>query len=188
MILRYLVKQEMMLVGEAFDKVARVLGLEYPGGPLVSKLAKEGKNTYKLPKTKFENSYDFSFSGIKTSVINIAHKEGDKLCKADMACSFETSVAEVLVEHTIALMKEKNLKVVTLAGGVSANTYLRELLINTCRENGFKCYVPEFKYCTDNAAMIACSAYYKYIEGNKEDFDITNNLELNAIANLKIGE
>ena len=174
--------------GEAFDKVARVLGLEYPGGPLVSMLAKQGKNTYKLPKTKFENSYDFSFSGIKTAVINIAHKEGDKLSKADMACSFETSIAEVLVDHTISLMKEKGLKIVTLAGGVSANTYLRQLLIKTCNENNFKCYVPEFKYCTDNAAMIASSAYYKFTEGNKEDFNITNNLELNAMANLKIGE
>ena len=174
--------------GEAFDKVARVLGLNYPGGPLVSKLAKEGKNTYKLPKTKFENSYDFSFSGIKTAVINLAHKEGGNLNKADMACSFETNISEVLVEHTISLMKDRNINTVTLAGGVSANTYLRELLVQTCKENDFKCYIPEFKYCTDNAAMIASAAYYKYIDGNKEDFLIENNLELNAVANLKIGE
>ena len=174
--------------GEAFDKVARVLGLDYPGGPLVSLLAQKGKNTYKLPKTKFENSYDFSFSGIKTAVINIAHKEGDKLNKEDMACSFETNISEVLVSHTMNLMKEKNIDTVTLAGGVSANKYLRKLLEDTCKQNNFKCYIPEFKYCTDNAAMIASSAYYKYINGNKNEFNINNNLDLNAVASLKVGE
>ncbi len=175
-------------VGEAFDKVARVLSLEYPGGPLVSRLAKEGKPTYKLPKTKFEDSYDFSFSGIKTAVINIAHKEKDNLNKADMACSFETNVAEVLTDNTLAIMKEKGITKVALAGGVSANDYLRNMLATKCAENNFECYIPELKYCTDNAAMIASAAYYKYISSkDKSEFDISNNLELNAVANLKIG-
>lgn len=114
-------------VGEAFDKVARTLGLKYPGGPEVSKLAKLGKPSYKLPKTKFED-YDFSFSGIKTAVINIAHKEGEKLIKEDLAASFENTVCEELVSTTIRVMKDKNINKIALAGGVSANLKLRELL------------------------------------------------------------
>lgn len=170
-------------VGEAFDKVARVLGLPYPGGPEVSKLAKQGKPTYKLPKTKFDN-YDFSFSGIKTAVINLAHKEGDNLRKADLASSFETTVCEELVDTTIEVMKDKNLNEVVLAGGVSANSYLRELLTKKTEENNFKVYMPELKYCTDNAAMIGVAASYNYEAGNY--FDIKDKLDLNAVANLKI--
>lgn len=170
-------------VGEAFDKVARVLGLPYPGGPEVSKLAKLGNPTYKLPKTKFDN-YDFSFSGIKTAVINLAHKEGDNLRKADLASSFETTVCEELVDTTIEVMKDKNLNEVVLAGGVSANSYLRELLTKKTEENNFKVYMPELKYCTDNAAMIGVAASYNYEAGNY--FDIQDKLDLNAVANLKI--
>ena len=170
-------------VGEAFDKVARVLGLPYPGGPEVSKLAKLGNPTYKLPKTKFDN-YDFSFSGIKTAVINLAHKEGEKLKKADLASSFETTVCEELVDTTIEVMKDKNLNEVVLAGGVSANSYLRELLTKKTEENNFKVYMPELKYCTDNAAMIGVAASYNYEAGNY--FDIKDKLDLNAVANLKI--
>ena len=170
-------------VGEAFDKVARVLGLPYPGGPEVSKLAKLGKPTYTLPKTKFDN-YDFSFSGIKTAVINLAHKEGEKLKKADLASSFETTVCEELVDTTIEVMKDKNLNEVVLAGGVSANSYLRELLTKKTEENNFKVYMPELKYCTDNAAMVGVAASYNYEAGNY--FDIKDKLDLNAVANLKI--
>lgn len=170
-------------VGEAFDKVARVLGLPYPGGPEVSKLAKLGNPTYKLPKTKFDN-YDFSFSGIKTAVINLAHKEGEKLKKADLASSFETTVCEELVDTTIKVMKDKNLKEVVLAGGVSANGYLRELLTKKAEENSFKVYMPDLKYCTDNAAMVGVAASYNYEAGNY--FDIKDKLDLNAVANLKI--
>ena len=170
-------------VGEAFDKVARVLGLPYPGGPEVSKLAKLGNPTYKLPKTKFDN-YDFSFSGIKTAVINLAHKEGEKLKKADLASSFETTVCEELVDTTIEVMKDKNLNEVVLAGGVSANSYLRELLTKKTEENNFKVYMPELKYCTDNAAMVGVAASYNYEAGNY--FDIKDKLDLNAVANLKI--
>lgn len=175
--------------GEAFDKVARVLGLEYPGGPLVSKLALEGKAIYNLPKTKFEDSYDFSFSGVKTAVINIAHKEADKLNKADMAASFEENITDVLVNNTLKLMKDKNIDTVVLAGGVSANTVLRSKLKSNCEDLGYNCYIPDLKYCTDNAAMIASSAYYKYsLTEDKSIFDIKNNLQLNAIAHLKVGE
>ena len=170
-------------VGEAFDKVARVLGLPYPGGPEVSKLAKFGNPTYKLPKTKFDN-YDFSFSGIKTAVINLAHKEGEKLKKADLASSFETTVCEELVDTTIEVMKDKNLNEVVLAGGVSANGYLRELLTKKAEENSFKVYMPDLKYCTDNAAMVGVAASYNYEAGNY--FDIKDKLDLNAVANLKI--
>lgn len=170
-------------VGEAFDKVARVLGLPYPGGPEVSKLAKLGNPTYKLPKTKFDN-YDFSFSGIKTAVINLAHKEGERLKKADLASSFETTVCEELVDTTIKVMKDKNLKEVVLAGGVSANSYLRELLTKKAEENNFKVYMPDLKYCTDNAAMVGVAASYNYEAGNY--FDIKDKLDLNAVANLKI--
>lgn len=172
-------------VGEAFDKVARTLGLKYPGGPEVSKLAKLGKPSYKLPKTKFED-YDFSFSGIKTAVINIAHKEGEKLIKEDLAASFENTVCEELVSTTIRVMKDKNINKIALAGGVSANLKLRELLKSEAEKNGFKVYLPDLKYCTDNAAMIGAAAYYNFISGKK--YDIIDKLDLNAIANLKIDE
>lgn len=151
-------------VGEAFDKVARTLGLKYPGGPEVSKLAKLGKPSYKLPKTKFED-YDFSFSGIKTAVINIAHKEGEKLIKEDLAASFENTVCEELVSTTIRVMKDKNINKIALAGGVSANLKLRELLKSEAEKNGFEVYLPDLKYCTDNAAMIGAAAYYNFISG-----------------------
>ncbi len=174
-------------VGEAFDKVARVLGLNYPGGPEVSRLAEKGKNTYNLPKTKFEN-YDFSFSGIKTAVINIANKEKGLLRKEDLAKSFEQNVCDTVVEHAINAMKDLNISTVVLAGGVAANKYLREKLKTEATKNGFKAYVPELKYCTDNAAMIACAAYYNYtLAKDKTKFDILNNLDLNAVANLKLG-
>ena len=169
--------------GEAFDKVARVLGLPYPGGPEVSKLASSGKNTYKLPKTKFDN-YDFSFSGIKTAVINLAHKEGENLRKEDLACSFETTVCEELVDTTITVMKDMNLKEVVLAGGVSANSYLRKLLKQKADENNFKVYMPELKYCTDNAAMVGVAASYNYEAGKY--YNIKDKMDLNAVANLKI--
>lgn len=172
-------------VGEAFDKVARVLGLPYPGGPEVSKLAIEGNNTYKLPKTKFDN-LDFSFSGIKTAVINIAHKEKDNLRREDMACSFEQTVCEELTENAIKAMKELNLKDIVLAGGVSANRVLRKMIEEKANENGYSSYMPELKYCTDNAAMIGSAAHYNFIAGNY--FEIKEKLDLNAIANIKIGE
>jgi len=172
-------------VGEAFDKVARVLGLPYPGGPEVSKLAQNGKFTYKLPKTKFDN-YDFSFSGIKTAVINIAHKEGENLRREDMACSFETTVCEELTTNCFLAMKELGINKVVLAGGVSANRVLRHMIEEKAKEYGYEAYMPELKYCTDNAAMIASAAHYNFINGKY--YEIKDKLDLNAKANLKIGE
>jgi len=173
--------------GEAFDKVARTLGLPYPGGPEVSKLAEQGNDTYKLPKSKFEN-YDFSFSGIKTAVINLVHKEGINIRRADMAKSFEVNVVETLVEHTMNAMIDLDIDTVVLAGGVAANSYLRKHLVKEANRNNFKSYIPAMEYCTDNAAMIASAAYYNYVcAEDKSKFDIMNNLDLNAKANLKIG-
>ena len=172
-------------VGEAFDKVARVLSLPYPGGPEVSKLAQNGKRTYNLPKTKFDN-YDFSFSGIKTAVINLAHKEGDSLRREDIACSFEQTVCEELVDTTLRVLKEKNINKIVLAGGVSANSVLRKMLKSKLEPLGYEVYIPDLKYCTDNAAMIGSAAYYNYISGKK--YDISDKLDLNAIANLNIEE
>lgn len=172
-------------VGEAFDKVARVLGLPYPGGPEVSKLARDGEFSYSLPKTKFEN-YDFSFSGIKTAVINIAHKEKENLRRADLACSFEQTVTDELVSNCMRAMKDLNINKVVLAGGVSANLVLREKLQKACKERRYECFMPDLKYCTDNAAMIASAAHYNYISGKY--YDIKDKLDLNAVANLKIGE
>jgi N6-L-threonylcarbamoyladenine synthase len=174
-------------VGEAFDKVARTLGLPYPGGPHVSKLAEQGEDTYQLPKTKFEN-YDFSFSGIKTAVINLVHKEGENIRKADVAKSFEVNVVETLLEHTMNAMRDLGIDTVVLAGGVAANKHLREQLIKEASKNNYKAYIPDLKYCTDNAAMIGSAAYYNYIcSKDKSKFNILNNLNLNAKANLKIG-
>lgn len=168
-------------VGEAFDKVARVLGFGYPGGPKVSKKAMEGNPTYKLPKTKFDN-LDFSFSGIKTAVLNIANKEKDNLRVADMCASFENTVTDVLVDNTMLAMEERKLNKVVIAGGVSANRVLREKLVNVAKQHGYEAYIPDMEYCTDNAAMIGSAGYYNFLEKYfaKED--------LNAVANLKLGE
>lgn len=172
-------------VGEAFDKVARVLGLPYPGGPEVSRLAINGKRTYTLPKTKFDN-LDFSFSGIKTAVINIAHKEGESLRKADMATSFEQIVCEELIFNTLRAVNMLKIDKVVLAGGVSANRVLREMLEKAAKENSFKAYMPDLKYCTDNAAMIGSAAHYNYVSGKY--YEIKDKMDLNAIANIKIGD
>lgn len=165
----------MMPFGEAFDKVARVVGLGYPGGPKVDKLAQEGKPVIVLPKTHFEN-LDFSFSGIKTAVINLHHKVPD-INKADLCASFQKTVAEILIENVEKAIEKTKIKTVVLAGGVSANTYIRNAF---CNLQGIKVYMPDLKLCTDNAAMIASAGYYNFINGKRD------NLELNAIPNLKI--
>ena len=165
-------------IGEAFDKVARVIGLGYPGGPKIDKLAKEGEANINLPKTHFEN-LDFSFSGIKTAVINLNHKEPN-LNKADLAASFEKTVTDVLVENTLKAAKELKIEKIALAGGVSANSYIRERFLELEKNEGLKIYYPELILCTDNAAMIAAAGYYNFING------ITSDLELNAVPNLKI--
>ena len=167
-------------IGEAFDKVARVIGLGYPGGPKVDKLAKEGENNIKIPKTHFDN-LDFSFSGIKTAIINMHHKNPD-INKADLCASFEATVTEILIENTLKAAKKLNINKIALAGGVSANSYIREKFIELERTNQMQIYYPKPILCTDNAAMIASAGYYNYINGK------ISNLELNAIPNLKIGE
>ena len=170
-------------VGEAFDKVARILGLGYPGGPKVSKLAKTGHDTYKLPKTKFEDNMDFSFSGIKTAVLNIANKEKENLRKEDMCCSFENNVAEVLTDHVIDVAKQVNINKIVLAGGVSANDKLREELSKKGKANNIEIFLPETKYSTDNAAMIATAGIFKFREKK-----YTSDLSINAKASMNIEE
>ena len=167
-------------VGEAFDKVARVVGLGYPGGPKVDKLAKEGTPNIKLPKTHFQDSLDFSFSGIKTAIINLAHKNPD-INKADLCASFEKAVSEMLIENLSKAIEQTGAKKVAIGGGVSASPYIREALLNL--ENKYKnlkVYMPDMKLCTDNGAMIASAGYYNYIDGK------ISNLDINAVPNLNI--
>jgi N6-L-threonylcarbamoyladenine synthase len=166
-------------IGEAFDKVARVIGLEYPGGPKIDKLAKEGNAIINLPHTYFEDSLDFSFSGIKTAILNLHHKTPD-INKADLCASFEKTATDMLITNTKKAIKQLNIKKVALAGGVSANSYIRESFLKMGKEEGIQVYYPELKLCTDNAAMIASAGYYNFIKGNYSD------LYLNAIPNLKI--
>ena len=166
-------------IGEAFDKVARVVGLGYPGGPKVDKLAKEGVPEYDLPKTHFDN-LDFSFSGIKTAVINLNHKLKD-INKANLCASFQKAVTEELIDNVKKALEITGTKVVALAGGVSANSYIREKFLNL-QDLGYKVFMPDLKLCTDNAAMIASAGYYNYIAGKR------NDLSLNAIPNLKLNE
>lgn len=165
-------------IGEAFDKVARVIGLGYPGGPKIDKLSKEGKPNIQLPKTHFEN-LDFSFSGIKTAVINLNHKTPD-LNKADLAASFQKAVTEVLIENALKACEQLKLNTIALAGGVSASSYIRKEFQKLEETKGMKIYYPEPILCTDNAAMIASAGYYNYING------IISTLDLNAVPNLKI--
>ncbi len=168
-------------VGEAFDKVSRTIGLEYPGGPKIDKLAKEGTPRYPLPRTHFEN-LDFSFSGIKTAVINLVNKEKDNINIKDLCASFEKAVTDVLLNNVLIAAKQVGTDKVTLAGGVSANSYLRNRLDELGKEHNLKIYYPEMVLCTDNAAMIGAAAYYDYISGKRSNWD------LNAVPNLKLGE
>ena len=165
-------------IGEAFDKVARVIGLGYPGGPKIDKLALEGKPNIELPKTNFDN-LNFSFSGIKTAVINLHHKNTN-INKADLAASFEDVVSDILITHAKEAIKITGIEKIVLAGGVSANTYIRKKFDELSKENNLKIYYPELKLCTDNGAMIAAAGYYEFLNGNK------SNLELNAIPNLTL--
>ena len=171
--------------GEAFDKIARVLGLGYPGGPLIDKLAKEGnKEAFKFPRVRMDKeSLDFSFSGVKTAVINALHKldqQGIEYNKADVAASFQDAVTDVLCEHTIEAAKKKNCLTIALAGGVASNSDLREKMKKMAEKEGIDVLFPPPVLCTDNAAMIACAGYYGYL---KEDFA---ELDLNAVPSLSL--
>ncbi|TCT13771.1 N6-L-threonylcarbamoyladenine synthase [Natranaerovirga pectinivora] len=173
--------------GEAFDKVSRAIGLGYPGGPKIDKLAKEGnKKAIDFPKAYLEEgSYDFSFSGLKSAVLNYINQckmKDEKINNADLAASFQESVVEVLVNKTIKAAKDYNMKNIALAGGVAANSALREKMNKACEENEMKLHYPSLVYCTDNAAMIGVAAYYDYIKGVRHGYD------LNAVPNLKLGQ
>lgn len=171
--------------GEAFDKIARVLGLGYPGGPLIDELSKKGNpKAYDFPRVRIDKtSLDFSFSGVKTSVINYLHKlsqQGIEVNKADVAASFQDAVTDVLCNHTIEAALKYNLDTITLAGGVACNSGLRQKMQNLCSENNLSLLYPPPILCTDNAAMIASAGYYNFLNGNISDLD------LNAIPSLSI--
>ncbi len=170
--------------GEAYDKVARALALPYPGGPHIDRLAAEGSPSIPLPRAWLEaDSYDFSFSGLKSAVLNTLHnasQRGIELDRADLAASFQASVIEVLVEKTIRAAVEHNVEQVLLAGGVAANRGLRERLTERCREIGIALVIPPLALCTDNAAMIAAAGYIGYQKG------MFASLDLNGTANLPL--
>lgn len=173
--------------GEAFDKVARAIGLGYPGGPKIDKLAKEGNNkAITFPKAHIEGApYDFSFSGVKSAVLNYLNScemKQIEVNKADVAASFQQAVVDVLVEHTVKAAKEYGMNQVAIAGGVASNSCLRETMKQACDKNGLKLCYPSPIFCTDNAAMIGAAAYYEYKKGVRNDYS------LNAVPNLKIGQ
>ena len=176
-------------VGEAFDKVARVLGLKYPGGPHIERCAKDRKTIVSMPKMlKGGGGYNFSYSGLKTAVINFCHtceQRGESYEKADVAASFQCAAIDVLVEKTIAAAKEKGVSCVTAGGGVVANGYLRESLQAACQSNGLHLVLPEKRYCTDNAAMIAAEGLTQYKLGNFADLRLTAKASIPLAATLK---
>lgn len=165
-------------IGEAYDKVARVVGLGYPGGPKIDKMAYEGEPNIELPKTKIEG-LNFSFSGIKTAVINLNHKNPN-INKANLCASFEKVTTEMLIENVEKAIEITKLDKIVLAGGVSANSYIRRQFEEFSKQKNIKVYYPELKLCTDNAAMIAAAGYYDFIAGKKSE------LNLNAVPNLKL--
>ena len=170
--------------GEAFDKVARVLGLGYPGGPLIDALAKKGdENAITFPRVKMSDSLDFSFSGVKTAVINYIHnaeQKGEIIVKEDVAASFQNAVTDVLCEHTIKAAEMAKSNIITLAGGVASNSNLRNKMTELANKKGIEVLYPSPILCTDNAAMISCCGYYKFLN---KDF---SDLSLNAVPSLKL--
>ncbi len=164
-------------IGECYDKVARVIGLEYPGGPKVDKLAAEGEPTYKLPVPLKDDSYNFSFSGLKSAVINLVHHEeqiGRKLKQADLAASFQGVAIEAITNKMRKAIVDKNAKTVIVAGGVAANKGLRKAMEKLAKELDVKLSIPPMKYCTDNAAMIAAAGYYAYLDGRHGDLTLNS--------------
>lgn len=170
-------------IGEAYDKVARILDLPYPGGPNVERYALEGNDTYKMPKILDDNSYNFSFSGIKSHINNLVHNEiqrGNEINKYDIACSFQNTVCSLLVSKVKKAIIDKNIKTFMLSGGVASNNFIRNSLKNMCDELGVKMHVPDKVYCTDNATMIGAAAYVLY---EKKEFA---DLSLNAKSNISL--
>lgn len=168
-------------IGEAFDKVARVIGFPYPGGPNIEKAALNGQNTYKLPKPVMDDTYNFSYSGLKSQVINLVNTykmKGLEINKEDLACSFQTVAVDEIRRKLELALKNTGIKHVVIAGGVSANKYLQNELESLCSEYHAKLYIPKMLYCTDNAAMIGAAAYPKYIK--KEFKDLSLNPESQA--------
>lgn len=173
--------------GEAFDKVARAIGLGYPGGPKIDKLSKEGNpDAIVFPKAKVENApYDFSFSGVKSAVLNHINRckmQGEAICEADIAASFQKAVVDALVEKALLAAREYHMDKLAIAGGVAANGTLRQSMKEACEKNHIQFYYPSPIFCTDNAAMIGVAAYYEYQKGTRHGWD------LNAVPNLKLGE
>lgn len=173
--------------GEAYDKVARAIGLGYPGGPKIDKAAKEGNpNAVFFPRAVIEDApYDFSFSGVKSAVLNYINScqmKGITINTADIAASFQAAVVEVLVQHSVKAAKEYQLRKLAIAGGVAANSELQSQMAAACKEEGILFYHPSPALCTDNAAMIGSAAYYEYRKGTRHGWD------LNAVPNLKLGE
>lgn len=171
--------------GEAFDKAARVLGLPYPGGPNIEKLAKEGRAVIPFPKMFAGGGYDFSYSGLKTAVINYCHNKaqsGESYSRADVAASFQNAACSVLAERAVAAAKAKGADTIAAGGGVIANGFLRDLLAEKCAGAGLRLVLPEKKYCTDNAAMIAAEGLIQYRAGHFAD------LSLNACAHIPLGK
>lgn len=173
--------------GEAFDKVARAIGLGYPGGPKIDKLSKEGNpDAIKFPKAHVADApYDFSFSGLKSAVLNYLNgckMKNETIVEADVAASFQKAVTEVLVEHAMMAVKEYGYDKFAIAGGVASNSTLRSAMEEACKKNGIQFYHPSPIFCTDNAAMIGVAAYYEFIQGTR------HGLDLNAVPNLKLGE
>ncbi|MDO4473987.1 MAG: tRNA (adenosine(37)-N6)-threonylcarbamoyltransferase complex transferase subunit TsaD [Eubacteriales bacterium] len=173
--------------GEAFDKVARAIGLGYPGGPKIDKVSKEGNpEAIVFPRAHVEDApYDFSFSGVKSAVLNYINgcqMKGETFSQADVAASFQKAVTDVLVENAMHAVDEYGLKKLAIAGGVASNSSLRAAMKDACEKNQIEFYHPSPVYCTDNAAMIGVAAYYEYMKGTRHGWD------LNAIPNLKLGE
>ena len=173
--------------GEAFDKVARAIGLGYPGGPKIEKVAKEGNpQAIAFPRGKVgDGVYDFSFSGLKSAVLNYLHgckMKGETIVEADVAASFQKAVTDVLVGHAMDALDEYHMDKFAIAGGVASNGTIRQAMEEACREKGVKFYHPSPILCTDNAAMIGAAAYYDFLAGKRA------GLDLNAIPNLKLGD
>lgn len=164
-------------IGECYDKVARVIGLEYPGGPKIDKLATIGKSTYKLPVPLKDDSYNFSFSGLKSAVINLVHNEeqrGVEINKEDLATSFQTVAIEVITSKVRKAIMDKNIKTVIVAGGVAANQGLRKAMEKLTEELHVNLLIPPMKYCTDNATMVAAAGYYAYLDGRRADLTLNS--------------